>query len=360
MKHQSTRKLRWPLPVALLAIMASSGLWYWQAPDSEPRPDPAETFASAPAVTPPAVTQASAPVPSNKEPPHQTPASLPDQNFARSLAGTDIDGALKADGNGELILDLGVRDFFDYFLSAVGEVSPEAAIGQIQSLARNYLPEPAASDAMVLLDQYLAYKQAALQLMQTELDPSRQHDPGYQLTALGDALSSLKQLRRSTFSPDAHQAFFGEEEAYSEYTLAAMSIQQREDLSDQGKQALIEWHRTQLPESLQATEQRLQSETREHQARLSALENTESPEAAGRKLVELGMDPESAEGVVSYLKQRESFDQQFSEFEQAVDAEDLEGLAGADRQKHKDALLEQYFPDEQSRTWARLRMLNQS
>ncbi len=74
------------------------------------------------------------------------------------------------------------------------------------------------------------------------------------------------------------------------------------------------------------------------------------------------MDPESAEGgVVSYLKQRESFDQQFSEFEQAVDAEDLEGLAGADRQKHKDALLEQYFPpDEQSRTWARLRMLNQS
>ena len=117
MKHQSTRNLRWPLPVALLAIMASSGLWYWQAPDSKPRPDPAKTFASAPAVTPPAVTQASAPVPSNKEPPHQTPASLPDQNFARSLAGTDIDGALKADGNGELILDLGVRDFFDYFLS---------------------------------------------------------------------------------------------------------------------------------------------------------------------------------------------------------------------------------------------------
>ena len=97
MKHQSTRKLRWLLPVALLAIMASSGLWYWQAPDSEPRPDPAKTFASAPAVTPPAVTQASAPVPSNKEPPHQTPTNLPDHNFARSLTGTDIDGALKAE-----------------------------------------------------------------------------------------------------------------------------------------------------------------------------------------------------------------------------------------------------------------------
>lgn len=360
MKHRPTRKLRWLLPVALLAVTTSSGLWYWQTPDSEPRPDPAETFASAPAVTPSAVIQAADTVPSNAEPPHQTPTALPDQTFARSLADTDIDGALKADSDDQLILDIGVRDFFDYFLSAVGEVSPEAAIGQIQSLARDYLPEPAASDAMALLDQYLAYKQAALQLMQTELDPSRQHDPGYQLTALGDALGELKQLRRSTFSPNAHQAFFGEEEAYSEYTLAAMSIQQRADLSDQGKQALIEWHRSQLPDSLRATEQRLHNETREHQARLSALESIESPDDAGQKLVEMGMDPESAEGVVSYLKQRESFDQQFSKFERAFNAEDLEGLAGADRQKHKDALLEQYFPDEQSRTWARLRMLNQS
>src|SRR5690554_7854100 len=107
-------------------------------------------------------------------PSYQTP-SIPDgAPIAPSLAGTDIDGALQADENGQLIVNLEVRDFFDYFLSTVGEVSPETAIGQIQQMARQHLPESAAQQALALLDQYLDYKQASLAVMQTELDPARQ------------------------------------------------------------------------------------------------------------------------------------------------------------------------------------------
>ena len=290
----------------------------------------------------------------------RTPTSLGDTPFAPSLAGTDIDGALKADANGNLVLDLGTRDFFDYFLSTVGEVSPETALGQIEHMARNHLPEPAASQALALLDDYLAYKQAALSVMQSELDPSRAQDPAYQLNALGNALADLKALRQSTFSGPAHEAFFGLEEAYSEYTLASLSIQQREDLSDDGKQALIDYHRDQLPEVIRRTEERLHQEVTLQRQRVEAISNAGSPEDAGQKLAELGLDAQSVKGVTDYLQQRQRFEASFESFKQAVSEARLSGLATEDQRQHREALLKQHFPDEQTQTWARLRMLDNS
>jgi len=55
---------------------------------------------------------------------YQTPQSLGDDVFARSLEGTDIDGHLRANAQGQLMVDLETRDFFDYFLNTVGEPWP--------------------------------------------------------------------------------------------------------------------------------------------------------------------------------------------------------------------------------------------
>lgn len=291
---------------------------------------------------------------------HRTPLTLGTDPFAPSLQGTDIDGVLHADANGHLVLGLEVRDFFDYFLNTVGEVSPETAIGQIQQMALQHLPETAAREAMALLDQYLAYKQASLTVMQTELDPSRQHDPAYQLTALGHALAQLKGLRQDTFDSEARQAFFGMEEAYSEYTLATLAVQQRPDLTNEGKQALLDWHRNQLPASLRTTEQRLHDSSLEHQQRVVAVESAPSPEAAGQRLSDLGLDRESVEGVVGYLQQRQAFDQRFQNFDQALQDGTTTGLVEAERQQHREQLLQQHFPDQQEQTWARLKLLDQS
>ncbi|PSF05249.1 lipase chaperone [Marinobacter fuscus] len=354
MKHPFSANLRWLLPVALLATMAGGGLWLWSKPISEP----SRPAASVPAAPPETITSAKAPERPIAPISHRTPAALPGPPLASSLAGTDIDGALKADSSGQLIVDPGVRDFFDYFLSAVGEITPEAAIGRIRILAQEYLPASAAHETMVLLDQYLAYKQTALQVMQTELDPDRLHQPDYQLTTLGHALGELKQLRRTTFTPDAHQAFFGAEEAYSEYTLATMGIQMNPKLSAQGKQTLIEWHRSQLPEGLRQSEQRLHRENRTHQARLAVLEQSRSAQDAGRKLIELGMGADTVAGIVDHLEDRQAFARQFSAFQQAIGSEQPQGLAAADQRSYQEALLKQHFPDPQSRTWARLRMLD--
>ena len=41
--------------------------------------------------------------------------------LAPSLRGTEIDCPLKVDGQGQLILTIGIRNCFDYFLSSVGK-----------------------------------------------------------------------------------------------------------------------------------------------------------------------------------------------------------------------------------------------
>lgn len=358
---------RWLIPGALSAVLAGGVLWHGltgtpQPTANTPGPVAGDFAGTTKSVAPPSEAGSKPVITDNGANPVNatTPESLGSEPFAPSLAGTDIDGALQADKNGQLIINLQVRDFFDYFLSAVGEVSPEVAISQIQQMAESHLPSPAADQALALLDQYLAYKQAALTVMQTRLDPARRGDPAYQLSALGDALTQLKKLRQATFDAHVHNAFFGQEEAYSEYTLATLAIQQRQDLSDQGKQALIQWHRNQLPEAMRTTEEQLVESTRQQQARVAAITSASSPQEAGQRLSDLGLDSKSSAEVVGYLKDRERFDQRFQTFRKALDQQAAPGLAEPDIDANQEALLQQHFPDQQERTWARLRMLGNS
>ncbi|MDL0431130.1 lipase secretion chaperone [Marinobacter sp. TBZ242] len=289
---------------------------------------------------------------------YRTPKHLGEEPFASSLAGTQIDGSLQADSSGNLVVNLETRDFFDYFLNTVGEVSPERALAEIETLARENLPPQAAKQALALLDQYLNYKESALALGSQNLDPSRQHDPRYQLEMLKGALADLKQLRRNSFDASTHEAFFGLEEAYGEYTLATLDLQQRTDLSESAKTTLQEWHRQQLPEVIRRTESRMMAEGEHYRERQEVLASAQSPEAAGRQLQALGLEPERTAEVVNYLEERQQFDQRFEQYRQERASLEESGIAAEDLVTMEKRLLEQHFDDEQSRTWARLRTLD--
>lgn len=288
---------------------------------------------------------------------HRTPESLGEEPFASSLAGTEIDGSLRADGSGNLIVDLETRDFFDYFLNTVGEVSPERALAEIETLARESLPPQAAEQALALLDQYLTYKENALALGSQNLDPGRQSDPQYQLEMLRGGLADLKQLRRNSFDASTHEAFFGLEEAYGDYTLASIDLRQRTDLSESAKTTLQEWHRQQLPDVIRRTETRMQADGERYRQRQEVLASARSPEDAGKQLQELGVEPEHVAEVVGYLQEREQFDQSFDHYRQELASLDLSGVSEEDQAAMEKRLLERHFADEQSRTWAKLRAL---
>ena len=361
--HSSPRKF---IVISTLAVSLGAiglGLWFNQ-PSTEPQPS---TAASA---RPGDGTQTAAPASQkltaakpDSVPPESvaaTPREWTDQPFAPSLEGTEIDGQLRADANGDLIVDLEVKDFFDYFLNTVGQVPPEEALSAIQSMANNNLPDSAAKQAMALLDSNLEYKREALALSQVRLDPGRQSDPKYQVAQLRQALADLKAVRRNTMSPEAVEAFFGLEEAYGEYTVASIEIQQREDLSPEARNTLLQWQRQQLPEVIRRTETSLIDENKVSEARQQAIADADSPEDAGRKLQALGLDSSQADDVVSYLQEREEFDASFEDYQKALTKLETSGLAPEDQAEQQQALLEQYFSNEQTQTWAKLRQLSQS
>ena len=367
MRHRPSVHRRWLMPLALSALVAGGVTWVtWPAVPLETAstlPDRAFDNRQPPPPDQPSPTGAAAPTPDSAPgaqamATYRTPDSLGEQPFASSLAGTSIDGALRANANGDLIIDLGTRDFFDYFLNPVGEVPPEVALDRIRQLAENHLPPAAAKQAMAILAQYLEYKQRAVMLQSTPLDPARQQDPAYQQAMLRQAFTDLQQLRQTLFSADAHQAFFGLEEAYGEYTLAQIAIQQRDDLTPRAKEALINWHRSQLPTPLRQTEVHLQERQEQSRQRAEILRTATTPEGAGQKLVESGMAPDEAQDVTRYLKDRQAFQARFDQYQASLSHLNDAGLSEPDRAEQQTQLLEQYFPEPQQQTWARLKMLD--
>lgn len=147
----------------------------------------------------------------------------------RSLAGTEVDGAAQADGAGHLKLDRSLRNLFDYFLSLVGEEPPARVRARIVAYLRSHLPASAAAEGVSLLDRYLAYE--ADRGQQGEGQPHEGDSAALSVDSLSQRMSLIQGLRQRYFSVAERQAFFGDEEAFDQYTLKKLAVMQDGSLS---------------------------------------------------------------------------------------------------------------------------------
>ena len=85
---------------------------------------------------------------------------------ARSLRGSDIDGALPLDESGHLIVSPAVRRFFEYFFAASGEVNESRLRQAIEEEIGRRLGEPARLEALELLEKFLSYRRRGRDLDQ--------------------------------------------------------------------------------------------------------------------------------------------------------------------------------------------------
>lgn len=275
--------------------------------------------------------------------------------FASSLEGTEIDGRLRADAHGQLIVDLEVRDFFDYFLNTVGEVEPETALAEIEAVAQAYLPEDAAQQAMTVLEQYLAFKEEAVQLMSQPMPD--QHASGMsQIETFEWALSELKRIRRETMSPETVEAFFSLEESYSEYTLAAIRIQSDDTISSQDKAALIAFEREKLPENLRKTEETLHADAQAH-AQVEQVIEQGDEQALTTQLRQQGYDEQQIQSIVSYQQSQTRFDARYEEYKLQKEKLMQSGLSEKDRMAQLERIQTEFFRSEQELTQAKVRDL---
>lgn len=325
--------------LSLVAVVLVGGLTlYWRWPAAVPETVPVAALTVAPTqASPGEVSVSSVAAPDDVQAP--VAATLP------SLVDTEVDGQLRTDAAGNLVLDLAVRDYFDYFLSAVDHSGLDAVIEALLADAGRRLPEPALGQMISLLGDYLDYKRASMALMQQPLDAQQQVEPKAQLQALQSAFARLDELRRAHFSAAAQEALFGAEQAYARYTLDSLALQQRDDLGEAQRTQMLEQLREHLPDALRASEQRQQLALEQLQ-RSEQLWRDGADEQQVREFLAMTYDPQTVQRLLDEQHRERDWQQHYQAYRNELASLQGRGLSEADGEQLQRQLRERLFSSE--------------
>lgn len=242
--------------------------------------------------------------------------SLP---LSSSLEGTSIDGQLRADAEGHLIINLSVRDFFEYFLNTQSEVGIDASINEILRYAKSYLPEIAFLETKELLERYVEYKHFDLELRKTPIDPNTQMLEQDYISLLKKSFLSLSAVRKELFTDEVNIAFFKAEDAFADFTLKTLEIQSNPDLSFEERQAQINLNRAVLSEEMFNSEADLEYQKYKENEVKELLSSSNNEAEIQENLIKYGFSDENIEAILLYKKQQIDFDNRFERYKKVRD-----------------------------------------
>ena len=239
------------------------------------------------------------------------------ENMPRSLQDTDVDGEIIIDENKNLVVTEGLRRLFDYFLSAMGEEDEATIVQRVEAYIRSHTPEPAASSAIEIFAQYREYLKAldGLQSSYGNLQMQATQAGEVDLSLIEQRRQDMIRLRKQIFTPETIEAFFAGEDAYEDYSMAMVRIEQDSSLSEAQKQASRADYISRLPDGVikqnfeqQANFGELMQRTEELKAKgaspeaLYAMRRQIVGEAAATRLAEVD-------------KQENDFDARFNDYQ---------------------------------------------
>lgn len=319
------KKLLLLSPLVFVACVATV---LYLSPRDIPVPPLAGTAAQPGAATP--QTWRTPPAPLPQATPSEAVKPLP-----ASFSGTQVDGVFRVDASGQLIVSEDIRRIFDYFLAAVGEEPLRTSIERLQAYIARQLQAPAREQALTLLTQYLDYKRE-VRLVERDLPQLADLD------ALRQREAAVQALRARIFASEVHQAFFAREEAYNDFTLQRLAIQQDSRLDSAGKAAAVDRLRENLPQELQASVlPQLQNQLREQTTKLQA--EGASP-AQVRQLRQQLVGAAATERLEALDRKRQAWRQRLERYRAAKAAIDANpGLSASDRAAAAAQLAEEHF-----------------
>lgn len=184
---------------ALIALLLASVALRREA--SAPRVGDAASTAASPLSRPMTATVTSE---AAQRAPHTVPAPARED----SLRGTAVDGVVRVDAQGRVVRDRDLRRVFDYFLTRLGERSPERIRADLIAWLQQQpqLDAAARAQALALFDRYVELQHAAAALPRS--------------SDLRADLDRLHALRVRELGAELAQAWFGDDEAYAAHTLA--------------------------------------------------------------------------------------------------------------------------------------------
>ncbi|RFP13907.1 MULTISPECIES: lipase secretion chaperone [unclassified Duganella] len=242
-------------------------------------------------------------------------ASAADPNyfaFVPSMIGTRPDGDVRQTAADKLTVNAELAYLFDYYLAGLGEKPLEAIRVEIgRELDRRLSAAPAA-EAKRLLDAYLAYKRALV-----DVERGLPATPDLAQGARR-RLEAMQRLRRSYFSDAEAEGLFSASDAYDLDAVARLEINADKSLTDAQRKERIAALDARLPQQLRderdAPAKVLKLEEVVAKAREQGMGDNEiyrmraaalSPEAAARLA---DVDREEADWhsrIASYLAQRQ-------------------------------------------------------
>lgn len=173
------------------------------------------------------------------------------QSLPRSLRGTDVNGGFKTGPDGHLIISKANKDFFEYFLSALGEESLEQVMDRMTALIEARLESPAKEEALQLLSNYIDFKRALVDFEQTVGDGLSQYGDS-PLAQHKARLEMLSNLRAQYLGDEAAGAFYGESEDFDRYMLDKMALTSNSELSDRERSEALVKLMEEAPQSIKS------------------------------------------------------------------------------------------------------------
>lgn len=325
------KKLFVILPILFIASLAL--ILFWQ-PERAPVEAGAQPFASAPPGSAPRT-----PAAPSTAPDATGAAPRPMLQIPASLRGTEVDGAFQVDQAGNLLITEDLRRIFDYFLSSIGEESVQHSVTRLRAYISSQLDEPAAGQALAILNQYLQYKH---ELITLERDLPQLPD----LNSLRRRTSEVQALRARIFSPEVHQVFFGLEERQSDFSLQRLNVLHDSRLSDAQKAEHIDQLRDALPEELQDhVFSQMQVELRQRSQQLR--EQGGSPEQI-RSLRQQTVGAAATQRLEALDVQRTQWQQRLADYSRArQQIDDNPGLSDEDKSSARERLAQERFSEQE-------------
>ncbi|MCK9385503.1 MAG: hypothetical protein M0Q15_12865 [Nevskia sp.] len=162
-----------------------------------------------------------------------------------SWQDTEIDGDIHFDASGELIPDLALRQFYDYLLTAIGQLPEAQIVQQLRNIGQSrHFNDRQMTALTALFQHYIDYQKAAAALRADRTD----------WAGLTQVYQARYQLRRDTLGLRAADGFFAESEAYDRYVLAKIEIDNDKTLSPSARAARLAAARTQAPAEVRENE----------------------------------------------------------------------------------------------------------
>jgi len=329
---KKTASKRVSLAVIGVVASAAAAVWYFNAPAGASRAG-AQNAVRAPLTL------------SMPQAPHGSTAAAAATPLPVSLAGS-TPPRLPLDAHGNLRKTRGVRDFFDYFLTAQNEI-PASALDalvrrQIAAQVDGTIAQPEALDVW---QRYQLYR-AALARLAPLAAPTNPSEPGRssenELDAMQAALDERASVASRTLDPDWNEAFFGSDWRRGRYMLERLRIMRDFTLTPDQRTARLRALDESLPESERRAIERAQREREGVDAVANLAQQGLSIDELRAKATQ-ALGPQAAQRIIEMRQGDDAWRAKYTDYASQRARIDAMGLPAAERDAQIAQLRERTF-----------------